>query len=34
MSAAAPVVKKKARSFKAPSVIPGFGATFGFTSSI
>jgi sulfate transport system permease protein len=31
MNAIAPAVKKKARSFPAPSVIPGFAPTFGFT---
>lgn len=31
MSLSASVSRKKARSFKAPSVIPGFAPTFGFT---
>ncbi|HEY8261531.1 MAG TPA: sulfate ABC transporter permease subunit CysT [Methylosinus sp.] len=31
MSLSASVPRKKARSFKAPSVIPGFAPTFGFT---
>ncbi|HEY8066083.1 MAG TPA: sulfate ABC transporter permease subunit CysT [Methylosinus sp.] len=31
MSASAPAAKRKARRFTAPSVIPGFKATFGFT---